>query len=65
MTTLTDRSIASIRSSLVEFGYSSLTTEEVREASNRMLAGEKPGDIIDMFVQRMLREAGVLKDPDA
>jgi hypothetical protein len=62
VTTLTDRSIASIRSSLVEFGYTGLTTEEVREASNRMLAGEKPGDIIDMFVQRMLREAGVLKE---
>jgi hypothetical protein len=62
VTTLTERSIESIRSSLVEFGYSGLTTEQIRDASNRLLAGGKPVDIIDMFVARMLRESGVLKE---
>jgi hypothetical protein len=62
VTALTDRSVRSILASLREFGYSDLTEQQVRDSSTRMLAQEKPTDIIDMFVSRMLREAGVLPE---
>jgi hypothetical protein len=61
---LTDRSVHSIGSSLREFGYATLTDDEVRNAADRLLAGEEPtgNDVIEMFVARMLREAGLLPD---
>ncbi len=62
---LTDRSVESIRKALVEFGYTGLTSEEVRETGNRLLAGGDPkGDIIALFMDRMLRDAGLIKDAE-
>ena len=60
---LTDASVRSVTRSLREFGYSELTEQEVRETSDRLLAGGAPdGDVIAMFIARMMREAGLLPD---
>lgn len=62
-TTLTERSIHSIGNALREFGYTTLTDVEVREAADALLAGEPANsDVIRMFVARMLREAGLLPE---
>ena len=63
-TRLTDRSVHSIGNSLREFGYTGLTDQEVREAADRLTSGEpvNNSDIIEMFVARMLREAGLIPD---
>lgn len=62
-TTLTDKSVASVHKALVDFGYTGLTVQEVRETSDRLMAGGDAGsDVIAMFIQRMLRDAGVLAD---
>ena len=62
---LTERSVESIRKALVDFGYTGLTSEEVRETGKRLLAGGEPGsDVIAMFMQGMLRDAGLLPESD-
>lgn len=62
--TLTDASVKSITRSLRDFGYTSLSEQEVREAADRVLAGEKPTDIIAMFVADMIRKAGLMPEAD-
>ena len=57
---LTERSIESIRSSLTEFGYRDLTTDQVRDGGKHLLAGGEPRDVIETFMRGMLREAGLL-----
>lgn len=58
--TVTERSARSIHHSLVEFGYTDLTLEQVKESANRMLSGAEPVDVIDMFIRRMFVDAGLL-----
>lgn len=61
---LTDRSVKSIGDSLREFGYTSLTDDEVRRTANQLLRGidMSESDVIALFIRRMLREAGMLPD---
>lgn len=56
---VTDAVIKAIQRNLTEFGYAGLTTEQVREQVDKVLAGEKPG-IIGMFAKTMLQEGGYL-----
>ena len=58
--TVTERSARSIHRSLVEFGYTDLTLDEVKDSANRMLSGAEPVDVIDMFIRKMFVDAGVL-----
>lgn len=57
---LTERSIKSIHDALVEFGYSSLTIEYVREMITDLLAGEKAKSAPGMFIERWLKEANLI-----
>lgn len=55
------KNINALYTSLVEFGYSSLTKDEVKEAYEGALDGVDPGsDIIKMMVTRQMREAGLI-----
>lgn len=55
------RNITSLHSSLVQFGYSTLTRQEVADAYDGALKGEDPaGDIIRMMVTRQMRDAGLI-----
>jgi hypothetical protein len=61
---LTDRSVSSITRALREFGYATLTEQEVREASERVLSDQPSQGIIDMFIADYCRDAGVLSKRD-
>lgn len=58
--TVSERSARSIHRSLVEFGYTDLTLDQVKDSAGRMLAGEDPVDIIDTFIRKMFVDAGLL-----
>lgn len=62
---LTPRSVSSITNALREFGYLGLERSEVERLGNAALAGKPPeeGEVIDLFIRRMLDEAGLLPTP--
>jgi len=57
---LTDAQIRTIRRGLVDFGYR-VSEDEVRKEAAALLAGGDPSDIIGMFVEGWLRDAGLLE----
>lgn len=68
---LTDRRVHLVAQSLRDFGYPSVTDEQVRDLSDKLLdgrivcaqEGELPeGGVITMFIHSQLVEAGVLKE---
>jgi hypothetical protein len=75
--TLTDRSIASITSSLNEFGYN-VDAARVRQSADAIMQhGKTPqigqhiggsalmADIVDLFIARQLSEAGLIDRDEA
>lgn len=55
------RNVGKLHRALVEFGYSTLTREEVADAYDAAMRGDDPGaDIIRMMVARQIREAGLI-----
>ena len=59
---ISDSIVEQIKKNLVEFGYTDLTTQIVREAVDNLVAGAKPTGIIGLFAQKMLVENGLLAD---
>lgn len=57
---LSDKQITGMRRALVEFGYNDLTDKDVREATDKILAGEEPKEVIGMFVKSFLEEAKLI-----
>ena len=57
---ISDSVVEQIKRSLVEFGYADLTTQIVREAVDKLVAGAKPTEIIGLLAQNMLVENGLL-----
>ena len=62
MKTITSATITKITRNLNDFGYDGLTAEEVQKAVDNVVEGEKPTDIVGMFVKRMLVENGYIED---
>ena len=54
--TTTDKAIAAQAKSLREFGYSDVTTDMVRAAHTKWIAGEAPADIVEMFCKSAFEE---------
>jgi uncharacterized protein with PIN domain len=59
---LLDAQLLAMAKALRDFGYPTVSVEEVRIASETALRGEKPADVIGMFVEGFLRDAGLLKE---
>lgn len=61
-----NKNIAALFKSLKEFGYSTLTHDEVVSAYDSALAGNPPevGNIISMMVHRQMAEAGLIEASD-
>lgn len=58
-----NRRIVAIHRALVEFGYSTLTRENVVESYDRAMSGHlMEGEIIDKLVASQLAEAGLLPE---
>ena len=62
MKTITSATISKITRNLTDFGYDGLTVEEVQKAVDNVVEGEKPTDIVGMFVKKMLVENGYIED---
>jgi hypothetical protein len=50
-----------ITKSLVDFGYPGMTDTIVKESADKLLAGGKKENIVDMFVFDILKKNGVLR----
>ena len=59
----TDEQIRAIHRNLVDFGYSHLTLEDVKDAVEAIYRGEPKSDIITNFATTMLVEAKLIPDP--
>ena len=55
-----DQIIKSITKNLIEFGYGSLTEDQVRLSYDKAMKGEKPKNIIDMMTAKQLDKNGLL-----
>lgn len=60
MDKLTDVEVRELTDVLRDFGYGSLTDDFVRQQAEKLIAGEPARGVIAMFLQKPLREAGLL-----
>ena len=54
--------IAAFLKAYREFGYSTLTRQDMSDSYERAMKGEQAGDIIAMLARRELLEAGIVKE---
>jgi hypothetical protein len=52
--------VNAITKNLVDFGYSTLTPDEVLASYDKAMTGEKPKNIIDMMTRSQLEKNGLL-----
>ena len=60
MKNITQKVVEAIHSNLKEFGYDSLTVEDVQAEVTKLLGGVRPTNIIGMFAKDMLEKNGYI-----
>lgn len=61
----TTKRLAAMGRALRDFGYRSLTDDQVRQEAEKLMKGAEPTNIIATFVHGWLKEAGILPEPPA